>query len=297
MKNPMIRITPLLAAALCLLCANLIAQTPPLAADTSAPAYRYTMQIRAIRSTYLDGRHRDDGRKLDRGRERLMKIDDPAAIAHAVQLLADGNVPTRLLLVDWLARFDDPAATDHLLHMAMHDEDDDVHARAAQALTDRRSPELIDRLIAGLRADDDRVVRNSAGVLGLFRERRAAGPLVAALITRRTITFGLPAGWVANVTQQAYVSGLNAVVAEGVGQVEPIISTLNTGTVLDISEGFGTIVTETITIYRTEVQDALINITGQNFGFDQGRWQTWLASNPFPVSPTLPPLAPLPGLP
>lgn len=40
--------------------------------------------------------------------------------------------------------------------------------------------------------------------------------------------------YVAVVTQTSYVSGLNAVVAEEVGQLEPIVSTLNTGSVLDV---------------------------------------------------------------
>jgi hypothetical protein len=32
----------------------------------------------------------------------------------------------------------------------------------------------------------------------------------------------------------------------------------------------------TIDVYRTEVQEALIAITGENLGFDRGAWLEWL---------------------
>lgn len=50
---------------------------------------------------------------------------------------------------------------------------------------------------------------------------------------RLTLTNGQRA-FIGVVTQVSYVSGLNAVVAEEVGQLEPIVSTLNTGAVLDV---------------------------------------------------------------
>ena len=32
--------------------------------------------------------------------------------------------------------------------------------------------------------------------------------------------------------------------------------------------------------FRSEVQDALIALTGQNFGFDVATWRDWIARNP-----------------
>jgi type II secretory pathway component GspD/PulD (secretin) len=72
----------------------------------------------------------------------------------------------------------------------------------------------------------------------LLRATQADGRSTFLEAPRLTLSNGQRA-YVAVVTQQAYISGLNAVVAEEVGQVEPQISTLNTGSVLDVEATVG----------------------------------------------------------
>ena len=72
----------------------------------------------------------------------------------------------------------------------------------------------------------------------LLRATQADGRSTFLEAPRLTLSNGQRA-YVAIVTQQAYISALNAVVAEEVGQVEPQISTLNTGSVLDIEATVG----------------------------------------------------------
>jgi type II secretory pathway component GspD/PulD (secretin)/tetratricopeptide (TPR) repeat protein len=72
----------------------------------------------------------------------------------------------------------------------------------------------------------------------LLRATQADGRSTFLEAPRLTLSNGQRA-YVAMVTQQAYISGLNAIVAEEVGQVEPIISTLNTGSVLDVEATVG----------------------------------------------------------
>lgn len=67
----------------------------------------------------------------------------------------------------------------------------------------------------------------------LIRATQADARSTSLQAPRLTLTNGQRA-YVAVVTQVSYVSGLNAVVAEDVGQLEPLVSTLNTGAVLDV---------------------------------------------------------------
>jgi len=67
----------------------------------------------------------------------------------------------------------------------------------------------------------------------LIRATQADSRSTTLQAPRLTLSNGQRA-FIAVVTQTAYVSGLNAVVATEVGQLEPLVSTLNTGSVLDI---------------------------------------------------------------
>lgn len=72
----------------------------------------------------------------------------------------------------------------------------------------------------------------------LLRATQADGRSTFLEAPRLTLSNGQKA-YVAIVTQQAYISDLTAIVAEEVGQVEPVISTLNTGAVLDLEATVG----------------------------------------------------------
>lgn len=67
----------------------------------------------------------------------------------------------------------------------------------------------------------------------LLRATQADSRSTTLQAPRLTLSNGQRA-YVAVVTQVSYVAGLNAVVAEEVGQLEPLVSTLNTGAVLDV---------------------------------------------------------------
>lgn len=67
----------------------------------------------------------------------------------------------------------------------------------------------------------------------LLRASQADSRSTTLQAPRLTLSNGQRA-FIAVVTQTAYVSGLNAVVAEEVGQLEPLVSTINAGNVLDI---------------------------------------------------------------
>lgn len=101
----------------------------------------------------------------------------------------------------------------------------------------------------------------------LLRATQADGRSTFLEAPRMTLSNGQRA-FVAIVTQQAYVSALNAVVAQEVGQVEPVVSTLNTGSVLDVEATVGAdrrYVTMTIRVGRAILEE-LVNVQVQSTG-------------------------------
>lgn len=237
-----------------------------------------TQQVTAVERTYLHvGRSSRSERLFEKGRRILLEIDDPLVISPLARVLSDGNVRTRRLLVDLLAGFQDNLATMNLVVIAVLEPDEEVRSAAQMALLSRSDPRVIDDLRAALKSDEDQIVRNAAVALGALKARRAAPDLVDLLSFTRKMTVTIPRGELLSSIQGTYVAGIRYKLAPGVAQAEPIIGTIHQGTA--ISRQPVRIRTD-VTVYRTEVQEALIKITGQNFGFDQEAWRLWLAQNP-----------------
>jgi type II secretory pathway component GspD/PulD (secretin) len=101
----------------------------------------------------------------------------------------------------------------------------------------------------------------------LLKATQADGRSTFLDAPRMTLSNG-QRGYVAIVTQQAYISALNAVVAQEVGQVEPVITTLNTGTVLDVEATVGAdrrYVTLTMRVGRAILEE-LVDVQVQSTG-------------------------------
>ena len=247
---------------------------------------RYTIRMRAILQTFLDDPQK---RKKDavfaEGRQRLMDIDDPLAIGPVTRVLGKGGVRTRLLLVEWLGRFNDDEATANLIATVLLDPDAEVRSTATAALAGESDPRIARSLVAALCSDDEEVIRNAASAIGTLEIGEAAGELVTLLsatgkrrrrVSRVELLHGIG---------QSYVAGLRFRAARGVAQAEPIIGVAGAGTAIASGQRRTRTITETVTVYRTEVQEALIKITGRNFGFDEQKWSEWLAAHPPQVRP------------
>ncbi len=245
-----------------------------------------TVRIRAIYKGYLE--HLSDGKRGDKqlaeARKRLWQLDDPLAIGPATRLLAQGKPAARLLLVEWLERFADDEAQVNLLALTLLDPDLAVRERATRALARISDPRIPRNLTAALASDDDQIVRNAAYALGALHVYDAVDDLIPVLTTTRKVRRLVPREELVQGMGQAYVAGIRYRVARGVAQAEPIIGVA--GYAAGLGEGAAMKrITEQQVVYRTEVQEALISLTGQNFGFDEMKWNDWLAANP-PPAPT-----------
>jgi hypothetical protein len=238
----------------------------------------YTRQLRAIKRSYLDvGEGGKAERLFKRGRQRVLALDDPLAIGPLARILSRGNTRTRELLVEALSGFDDDEATMNLVATALLDPAEDIRLQAARVLSKRSDPRIVSDLRTALRSDEDEVVCNAAVALGVLRAREAALDLVNLLSFKRKVTMRIPRGDIVSAIQGSYISGIRYRVARGVAQAEPIIGVLTTGSAASYHPKK---VRVTATVYRTEVQEALIAITGQNLGFDADKWRRWLAQHP-----------------
>ena len=188
-----------------------------------------------------------------------MDADDPLAIGPLTRTLSEGNRPTRRLLAQALGRFHNDEATMNLVVLALLDPDQPVRREAARALLIQADPRAISDLRTALRSDEDEVVRNAAVALGILGAREAAYDLVDLLSYTRRATVTIPRSKLVTAIQGSYIAGVRYRVARGVAQAEPVIGVLSSGSALS---GTPVKVRRTVTTYRTEVQEALIAITG-----------------------------------
>lgn len=256
----------------------------PPARDDEDPGVRqaitnWFVRIRAIRSGRLDGPGRSEGSAFfKKGREQILAIQDPLAIPALAGVLSGGSTATRRLLVEVLEQFPDDEATLNLLIVGLYDPAPAVRRAAAVALIPRKEPRVVELLREGLNSEEEEVLRNAASALGVLRAKEAIEDLIPLLETK---TVGP-----VSVQRDVYFEGAcrrfchpTRVMLGGrrLIHVPYFVGVLEPGTVIgtywDTEIG-------TISVYRTEVQEALIAITGKNFGFDVNAWREWWRHEP-----------------
>ncbi|MFO0973633.1 MAG: HEAT repeat domain-containing protein [Phycisphaerae bacterium] len=242
---------------------------------------RWHTTVNQIRTSKLDGRGRDESSRLfAAGRKQIMDIRDPLAIPAIAAVLSGGTEPTRRLMVEALARFPEDDATLNLTVIALFDPSPQVRRRAAEVLLPRHDGRVVRELRDALQSDEEAVLRNAAVALGVLRAVEAVPDLIPRLETR----FIGPV----NVPRSVLVTGLLGCFCGPTLQIidgfpvyyyPPEVAVLGYGTVIGT---YWATEIGVVSIYRTEVQEALIAISGQNLGFDHDAWQRWFDAHAKP---------------
>jgi HEAT repeat protein len=244
--------------------------------------HAWRLRVRAVRDAYLrGGGSRASGRAaFDEGRRRLLELDEPLAIPAICLVLSDDDRPqSRVLLVEVLAESEMDTAILNLLALTLLDGDASVRSAAAAALADRAAPRVSRLLRHALVCRNDVVVRRAAQVLGRLRDRSAVPDLIDAL-TASESTSGTPD---VRAVFEAATESLNQPIAVALGEngathpSEVAVAAYQRALSRradDASSRRGAL--------RTEVQEALIAITGQNYGFDADAWRVWWRENQAP---------------
>lgn len=232
---------------------------------------QWNVRIRAIRTNKLES---GVDRLVEEGRARIVEIGDPLAILPLVRLLGDGNWACREALVSVLSHFPQDEATMHLAILALVDPSEGIRRQALAELKRRGDPRVVPQFRRALATDNDELIKRAAIGLGALEATAAVPDLIDLLTARRdkmvevstrtyfadyVVTFDTPTvialGNVAHIRHRP-VLGLPA---------------LGTGLVF-VNRDYQL---RSVTVFRTEVMEALKQITGQNFGFDAGAWRRW----------------------
>ncbi len=215
--------------------------------------------------------------KFRKAREQLLAIRDPLAIPGLAGVLSTGPIASRRVLVEALAQFDEDEATMNLVAMALLDPSRDIRGLAALELIPRDDDRVVRHLRDALASERERILRNAATALGVLKARSAVEDLVAALSTET-------AGRV-RISQPVYFDGIRGTFGGGCRHVcdgrlryyrPTSIGVFGPGSMVGTATRYED---RPVSVYRTEVQEALIAITGQNFGFDADAWLAWWQQN------------------
>lgn len=236
---------------------------------TRAIQIQWARRIRAIRTNSVDTGLAD---LIERGRREILAIRDPLAVLPLARELSSGPPAARELLVEALAAFPGDEATVNLAVLALVDDDRRVRAAALSELVKRADPRITPQFRRALRSDSDELIKRAAVALGRLRCRPAVAELIPLLTVRRIKEVEVPVYAFLGEFAGQVASPVNVVVAGRAVAYSPQVGVVATGVSLGVSS---TIQERDVTVYRSEVLDALRLITGEDFGFDEAAWRRW----------------------
>lgn len=236
----------------------------------------WTVKIQAIYRGRLEGEP-SVSEKFRDGRRQILEVRDPLAIPGLARTLAQGKASTRRLLVESMSQFDEAEATMNLIVIAVLDRAPQVRLAAARALDARKSEQVIGELRGALATEEEFVLRNAASALGVLRAKEAVEDLIPLLstTTHQKVRVALPV-----YLDSVYDTfGYGCRYRYGGRSVYYRPSFIG---VIGPAYPMGTMYydqVQTVSVHRTEVQEALIAITGVNHGFDESAWWDWFNRN------------------
>jgi hypothetical protein len=237
----------------------------PARAPAAVQAYWHRF-IRATKTSFLDSPFPDD---VHQGCARIRAIQDPLAIPAAIRVLSGGDVTCRQLLVELLARFKNDAALAKLADLALCDPDRDLRGSALAALRRREDARVVLHYRQVLVEGDDLMVKRAAEGLAALNAREAVPDLIAVLTARRAKSVPMPMGKYFNTlpgyygTRYVNLGPLLVPIDPRFGLLWPVPRLEEPAAVREV------------TVFRTEVLEALRQLTGADFGFDAEAWSRW----------------------
>jgi hypothetical protein len=133
----------------------------------------------------------NDPARAAEAEQLLLSATDEHAAPALVDLIASERVPEiRKLLIDALAGNPSATASIALLELALADVDPEIRVRAADALLERKHPDLVRHLAKSLKSNVNEEVNRAATLLAALEYDSAISPLIDALVTRHRYKIG-----------------------------------------------------------------------------------------------------------
>lgn len=179
--------------------------------------------------------------------QRMERLNDPRAVPALKTLLTrETDRRIKIVYLDALLRIADAGAVHALLSAALEDQDEEVFFESADRLK-KVPPHLLVRPLLDTLGDQDNVRLNRAAYLiGKTGDEKLVSPLIDVLVTTHRI-----------IDRNGGRDTTSISADGGVG----------------MSRG-GPTYTD-LAVHNRQVLDALVELTGQNFEFDQRAWRRW----------------------
>ncbi|MCI0741889.1 MAG: HEAT repeat domain-containing protein [Gemmataceae bacterium] len=203
-----------------------------------------------------------DDERAEQAETLIRDVTDPNAVPALAQYFEGEKNPTvRLLFVEALAQVATGDAIYVLGDGALYDGDLEVRLTCLDYLKKEPRPELVKYYAGVLKHKDNTIVNRAAYCLKELKDDSAVSALIESLVTthKTKVTSG------GNNQYSATFGGPN----NPSGGLGASPSGLSVG-------ASAKVITEHLR--NTEVLDALVKLTGANFGYDKQAWKYWLTS-------------------
>lgn len=184
--------------------------------------------------------------------QALAGITDPVASASVAAAIAREEHPAvKKLLLRTAGQLRTGPTRQVLVNTALQDPDGETRAIAIEQLALEGLPSMAQPFVAALQSKDNATINRAAVAIAELATQAAIEPLISSLVTTHRHKIGSESGG------QSYSFNANS------GQF-----------------GFGGGGPQVVTQERQnpKVLQALVDLSGVNFGYDQQRWRDWLAS-------------------
>ncbi|MDA7977719.1 MAG: HEAT repeat domain-containing protein [Pirellulales bacterium] len=195
------------------------------------------------------------GRRSEAGRVGLLQIKDPAALYALephIRFDKEEDPRVRELYVQVVSSVGTSAAVGLLSKVILMDPSDEVRHRAIQEVAKHKDPKTTRFFVQQLTANKNEDINRAAAALSAIGDPSAVGTLINSLITTHIET-------------------------KTEGNPDQITTTMGSNGVSGMTTGSKT-ETRVRTRKNEDVRNALINLTGKNFGWDMDLWKAWFAA-------------------
>jgi len=255
----------------------------------------YTERLKEIRLIEIRHLRSDKADEFQKGRQKILAIEDDAAVAPLVAVLYGNNVKYRMLLVEALeahANRGSKAAAAYLQEIAVGDGNKGRRNHAIKVLKGL-SGRPTERLMVHLALDEVPALRDRAATaLAAMLEKKAAWLMVERLVTeevqlvganldRYDMQFDIRAT-VAGVPTFRQVQLQAATPGAGIATATielPEVNVIDVATTIGMSERHVLPDYQRVEVRHPEMLAALKQLTGKDFGYNQAAWQGWLRSS------------------
>jgi len=225
----------------------------------------------------------DDPQRQAEGLAEFRQLRDPTAAAAVIRTFQKAPTePLRLLLAEVLANLQCPASLRRLVELTLHDDSGPVRDRALQGLKPWGAASSQPVYLRALRNDSNVVVNRAGWALGRLGDDKVVPELIEALVTRHRYSMQVPENAIGSTTDGRWLQAIDPTTLPP--QVAAMLAAGQFPQGLVIESPFANGVRQRMrtVFYNVDeknlaVLEALTQLTGEDFQFDEPTWRRWRA--------------------